>query len=202
MENNKDEKQSIDSGKRPQSSDGNLKTKRLGMVKSCEEICKAVALDWKARGITHQVAAETLGKTKAIIDTQISGNKRFSLKMAAEFAEAFGYSTNFLVWGRGELFPTMKKENVVSFEDSSMQLDLTDMASLVHICEYLLNLSNNQYAINAWNGIMSGDFQKYYTNMQRLENNSIFNGRSQFLVAKSIAEKVKHIMDTVGRFGL
>ena len=49
-------------------------------VYTAEEICKAIAADFKMRGLTHGAAAEMLGLCKQTVSNQISGKKKFSLK--------------------------------------------------------------------------------------------------------------------------
>ena len=68
-----------------------------------EKVCEAVSLDFKRRKITHEKAAKAIGKSKAVVDNQISGKKPFSKAMAELFAKAFGYNTQFLLYGEGEL---------------------------------------------------------------------------------------------------
>ena len=52
-------------------------------MKTPAEICESISLDLKARKITHKELAEMIGKSKAVVSTQISGKKSFSKEMAA-----------------------------------------------------------------------------------------------------------------------
>ena len=66
-------------------------------------ICKAIAVDFKVKGLTHETAAGQLGCSKQTVSNQISGKKKFSLKTAQKYAETFGYNLEFLLFGKGEL---------------------------------------------------------------------------------------------------
>ena len=66
-------------------------------------ICKAIAVDFKVKGLTHETAASQLGCSKQTVSNQISGKKKFSLKTAQRYAETFGYNLEFLLFGKGEL---------------------------------------------------------------------------------------------------
>ena len=58
-----------------------------------EEVNRAVSKDLKARGITQQQAADTIGKSRSMVANQLSSKKRFSKQLASLFYRAFGYST-------------------------------------------------------------------------------------------------------------
>ena len=66
-------------------------------------ICRAVASDFKLRGITHQQAAGMLGVEKRTVSNQISGKRPFGKKSAQKYAQVFGYEEPFLLYGIGEL---------------------------------------------------------------------------------------------------
>lgn len=77
-------------------------------VKNPAEICKAIAVDFKMRGLTHRTAGEMLGRTKQSVSNQISGKKTFSFKSAQRHAETFGYNVRFLLFGEGSLYEDIK----------------------------------------------------------------------------------------------
>lgn len=79
-------------------------------VKNPAEICKASAVDFKMRGLTHRTAGEMLGRTKQSVSNQISGKKTFSFKAAQRYAETFGYDVRFLLFGEGSLYEDIKPE--------------------------------------------------------------------------------------------
>ena len=41
-------------------------------------ICKAIAVDFKVKGLTHEMAASQLGCNKQTVSNQISGKNKFS----------------------------------------------------------------------------------------------------------------------------
>lgn len=72
-------------------------------VDSQAAICRAVASDFKLRGLTHQDAADMLGVEKRTVSNQISGKRPFGKKSAKRYAEVFGYEEPFLLYGEGDL---------------------------------------------------------------------------------------------------
>lgn len=69
-----------------------------------EDICRAIALDLKERGLTHEKAAMLLGKDNArSVSNQISGKRPFGKKSAALYARTFGYEMPYLLYGIGDL---------------------------------------------------------------------------------------------------
>lgn len=133
------------------------------------EICEAVALDFKRRKITHQKAGEMTGRTKATISNQVSGRKPFSKEMAESFSAAFGYSVDFLLYGRG---PLMKVEaeggDNVGLEDIKDGLDSGSALSLLEVCQYLLYLSGDKASIATWESLLNGDLHGYLEKAQEL----------------------------------
>ena len=66
-------------------------------------ICRAVARDFKERGITQVGAAKLLKIEPKSVANQISGNRPFSKKSAKLYADTFGYSEPYLLTGEGSL---------------------------------------------------------------------------------------------------
>lgn len=159
-------------------------------VKSTAEICKAVALDFKQRRITHQDAADAIGKSKAVVSNQISGKKAFSKRQAELFAKAFDYDVNFLLYGKGELRKQTVDDAVLNVNTSSEEIDKSELVMLVDILESLLHLAGDQDAIDAWNKLMSGSYDQYKDKVELLLARNKFNGRVPFLMGKIIAEKM------------
>ncbi len=159
-------------------------------VKTAAEICEAVALDFKQRRITHQDAADVLGKSKAVVSNQISGKKAFSKKQAELFAKAFDYNVNFLLYGTGELRKQGIDDAVLNVNASSDEVDKNELVMLVDLLESLLHLAGDQDAIDAWNKLMSGSYDQYKEKVELLLARNKYNGRVPFLMGKIIAEKM------------
>ncbi len=125
-----------------------MKSKKLDflmrkMVKAApadtEMICRAVAADFKLRGITHVEAAQKLGVVPRSVSNQISGKRPFGKKSAQKYAAAFGYDEPFLLYGTGKLrrddrvvtvgIPTVREDVVtISREEwDSIQRRLTKL---------------------------------------------------------------------------
>ena len=141
-------------------------------VYTAEEICKAIAADFKMRGLTHGAAAEMLGLCKQTVSNQISGKKKFSLKAAQRYADAFGYSIDFLLFGKGELrkggrmTPTGEIKPIATMSEDSV-LTLQKRLNLAH---RLFRVLNNPDALEAFEAAMSDDYAKYcnlYTKLHK-----------------------------------
>lgn len=84
-------------------------------------ICRAVANDFKTRGISHMEAATKLGVAPRSVSNQISGRRPFGKKSAKLYAKVFGYDEEFLLYGTGSLkngmnaptiFPSVRGDKV------------------------------------------------------------------------------------------
>lgn len=123
---------------------------------SPELICRAVASDFKLRGITHLDAARMLGVEKRTVSNQISGKRPFGKKSAQQYAQVFGYEEPFLLYGIGSL-----KKNAASqklyFSPSSDQSQET-IASLtdrIELLEKMVAMQNRQIVRMQSRGIMN-----------------------------------------------
>ena len=163
--------------------------------KSPKEICVAIALDFKRRKISHQEAAEQIGKTKASISNQISGKKPFSKGMAELFASAFNYNVDFLLYGKGDLLGIDAKD-FSKYTVSSIDADNLDASLLPHLIEAadsIIHLSNNELAIDTWNALIMGDFEGYKSKISDLSNDSPSRPIS-LVSAKILCTNIKKIL--------
>lgn len=137
-----------------------------------EEVCRAVSLDLKARGITQQKAADTIGKSRAIVSNLLSSKKRFSKQMAVLFNRAFGYNVGYLLYGEGSLKGQQILHDVVELPTSGAGLETTEdlfiLGTMVDIAEGILRVIGDKDAIRAWEGLKNGNFAVYSENMGRL----------------------------------
>ena len=119
-------------------------------VKDPAEICKAIAVDFKRRGLTHRTAGEMLGLSKQSVSNQISGKKPFSLKAAQRYADTLGYDIRFLLFGKGNLYPNIKPEVQKACSFSRKDPSPVDLRVHSKIARLLLRLLNNRDAIEAY----------------------------------------------------
>lgn len=105
---------------------------------SPEFICRAVASDFKLRGITHLDAAKMLGVEKRTVSNQISGKRPFGKKSAQQYARVFGYEEPYLLYGLGSL----KKEQPSQLPSDGIAA-LTDRITLL---EQMVAKQNEQIA--------------------------------------------------------
>ena len=73
---------------------------------------------------------------------------------------------------------------------TSENVDKTELVILVDLLESLLHLAGNQDAIDAWNRLMDGNYDKYKEKVEILLTQNKYNGRVPFILGKLIAEKM------------
>ena len=105
-------------------------------------ICKAIAVDFKVKGLTHETAASQLGCSKQTVSNQISGKKKFSLKTAQRYTETFGYNLEFLLFGKGELNGTQPLNSVVDVEQKTSEVEpsVAELKKQVRLKQCLVEL--------------------------------------------------------------
>jgi plasmid maintenance system antidote protein VapI len=133
-------------------------------------ICKAIAVDFKVKGLTHETAASQLGCSKQTVSNQISGKKKFSLKTAQRYDETFGYNLEFLLFGKGELNETQPLNSVVDVEQKTSEVEPTvaELKKQVRLARRLFRIMNNPDAIAAYEAVMSGDDKTYVSLFKKL----------------------------------
>lgn len=159
--------------------------------KTTVEICEAIALDFKARKITHQQAGDSIGKSKAVISNQISGKKPFSKSMAILFSRAFGYNIRFLLYGEGELCGDVVRDVVeVPITEGPITEDVVLFASLIDVAEGILRVVGDQDALDAWYAINNGDYDNFLSSMKALCQ---AHRKAKYIpiAARFICEKIK-----------
>ena len=148
------------------------------------EICKAVSSDFKKRRITHQKAAEMVGSTKQTITNQLSGKKRFSVNMADKFSSAFGYDTDFLLYGHGDLYREGRgvilsngrnNNSIPNLYYIGYQDEPFKYSRQFRVAERIIEILNNKVAIKAFHAYMSDDFDEYEELISILENDYAYN---------------------------
>ncbi len=68
-----------------------------------DKVVPAIKADLKRLGLTYKDAALRLGTTKQVVANRLSGKRPFTKKTARKWAETFGYSMEFLLFGWGKL---------------------------------------------------------------------------------------------------
>lgn len=139
---------------------------------SPEEVCRAVASDLRARGITHEEVGATIGKSRSLVSNALSSKKGFSKQMANLLSRAYGYNIGYLLYGEGELKNSQILHDIVSAPsagtNSSASEEITMLAALVNCAEGILNVINDQNATDAWMALTHGDFNGYSHAMEKL----------------------------------
>lgn len=98
-----------------------------------KEICAAVRGYLSAHKITMAMVAERLGVSSSAVTNQLAGRK-FTAKMAERYAELFGFSERYLLFGEGSLLGETPKEDSkdVSALIQIVKSQQDTIAALVH----------------------------------------------------------------------
>ena len=74
--------------------------------KTPQEVSRAVKADWASKGISITAAAARIGSQQASLSAVLARATYIGANIANRLSDAFGYDTNFLLTGRGQLFGT------------------------------------------------------------------------------------------------
>ena len=145
--------------------------RNMSDVCTAAEICQAIAADFKMRGLTHETAAEKLETTKQTVSNQISGKKKFSVKTAQKYSEAFGYSLEFLLFGKGNLYAPGRGVAITrpgQLPELYMDTSVMNEGRKVRTAVRILEILNNQTAIAAYQAALEDDAERYNELYDRL----------------------------------
>lgn len=169
-----------------------------------EEVNRAVSKDLKARGITQQQVADKIGKSRSMVANQLSSKKRFSKQMAALFANAYGYSSQYLLYGEGSMMSELYQRerriihDVVSIPTPDVVKgdldDTTIFACLLDVAEGILRVIGDEDALEAWLQVKRGCFTGYLDSMKKLSNRHRGYSYSPIL-AKIACDRIKYTID-------
>lgn len=128
-----------------------------------QEVCKEISADLKSRRITQKAAAELLGTTKQTIANQLSGKKRFSANMAQKFHEKLGYSIEFILYGRGEMYAPGRliwHPRPGTFPELLGRVDdpILKHSQIMRTCKHILEIINDKVAIECFDKAFEGDW--------------------------------------------
>lgn len=154
-----------------------VKTKHIIMnsptVLSPESVCKAVSLDLRSQGITHEAAGKAIGKTRVAVSNILYRRKYFSKKMAELFSSEFGYNVDFLMHGKGELIS--EEENDLNSKALVWSDDPSFLSSALDILEALLRVSGNKELILAWSSYKNRDYDCFLNHLHNAEKMTNIN---------------------------
>ena len=161
-------------------------------------ICKAIAVDFKVKGLTHETAAGQLGCSKQTVSNQISGKKKFSLKTAQKYAETFGYNLEFLLFGKGEL--NGSSSGLISVDEVPSVRDSDECSTSISVKQLkqirnLLRVLNNNDACNAFDAVLAGDEGKYKTLYEKLRRD--FGWELGLVADQEYLDKIRRVLSDV-----
>lgn len=80
-------------------------------INRVDTIAHAIFQDWKRQGLTYEEAAKRLGyKTRQSLYNLFSKKEYLGPKQAKRFRETFGYNTEFLMFGTGQLIDVTEND--------------------------------------------------------------------------------------------
>ena len=161
-------------------------------------ICKAIAVDFKVKGLTHETAASQLGCGKQTVSNQISGKKKFSLKSAQKYAETFGYNLEFLLFGKGELngCPTnVNSKDVATTVPVRNEVSASISVKQLKQIRNLLRVLNNNDACNAFDAVLAGDDGKYKTLYEKLRRD--FGWELGLVADQEYLDKIRRVLSDI-----
>ena len=154
-----------------------------------EEIILAISQDFRANRITQEEAARRLGKSRTAVSNLLSRKSRLSTDNAELFADTFGYSKDFLLFGKGTLYgPAEDQKNTKRLESDPLMMYLYLM-----VLEDVLNVANNESAIKAWGYFKQGDYDNFAHYLGLAESETGAEFRVPLPVAHTVCEKMKEI---------
>ena len=161
-------------------------------------ICKAIAVDFKVKGLTHETAAGKLGCSKQTVSNQISGKKKFSLKTAQKYAEVFGYNLDFLLFGKGELnacLTNVNSKDVATTVPVRNEVSASISVKQLKQIRNLLRVLNNNDACNAFDAVLAGDEGKYKTLYEKLRRD--FGWELGLVADQEYLDKIRRVLSDV-----
>ena len=161
-------------------------------------ICKAIAVDFKVKGLTHETAAGQLGCGKQTVSNQISGKKKFSLKTAQKYAETFGYNLEFLLFGKGEL--NGSSSGLISADEAPSVRESDECSASISVKQLnqiqdLLRVLNNNDACNAFEAVLNGDERKYLSLYNKLRRD--FGWELGLVADQEFLDKIRRVLSDV-----
>ena len=161
-------------------------------------ICKAIAVDFKVKGLTHETAAGKLGCSKQTVSNQISGKKKFSLKTAQKYAEVFGYNLDFLLFGKGELnacLTNVNSKDVATTVPVRNEVSASISVKQLKQIRNLLRVLNNNDACNAFEAVLNGDERKYLSLYNKLRRD--FGWELGLVADQEFLDKIRRVLSDV-----
>lgn len=140
---------------------------------SVQDICSALKQDFKARRMTYADVAEKIGTSAQVINNQMQGKKQFSKNLVQKLADKFGYSTDFLLFGSGNLYAEGHGFVDTSEIPPSFNGNLAPVfqqSAAIKAAKRLLDILNNKIAIAAFDAALNDDNDEYDTLLRRLKD--------------------------------
>ena len=117
-----------------------------------EDVCLAIAADFKKNRISYEEAAKKLGQSVQTVYNRISSKRYFSPAIAERWANAFGFDKLFLMTGDGRLYRTSEK----TIDDFFDNIEVMVMA-----VDYLLSKTNDADVEIMWHDMLSGNYKEF-----------------------------------------
>ncbi len=125
-----------------------------------EDVCLAVAADFKRNKISYDVAAKKLGQSVQTVYNRIASKKYFPVSVAKRWSEVFGFNMMFLMTGEGGL-----RHNTKSMYDYFDNLEV-----LVLSVDYLMSFVEDKDVKTMWISMLESDFNSFREAEARLKD--------------------------------
>lgn len=124
-----------------------------------EDVCLAVAADFKRNKMSYEEVAKKLGQSVQTVYNRISSKKYFPESVAIRWAKVFGFNRMFLMTGEGNL------RNV-----SRSMYDFLDNIEILVMCmDYLMSLVEDEDIKSMWIAMLMSDFNAFREAETRLK---------------------------------
>jgi len=128
------------------------------------DICAAVSIELKRRGLSYTQAANKLGISLAAVSNQLSGNKPFGRLAAEKWHLTFGFNTEFLMFGAGAIVDDCSPETSSNVADSLttnylFTLDRPGYKPLIRNLINIIQAGGNYFATEAFDCMLRGEPQ-------------------------------------------
>lgn len=123
-----------------------------------EDVCLAIAADFKMKKISYEEAAKKLGQSVQTVYNRISSKRYFSLKTAQRWAKTFGFDMTFLMTGEGQLY--LRRDNSIG-SDNSIYSYYSKTEVLIMVADYLFSKTEDKEIKEMWVALLHGDFESF-----------------------------------------
>lgn len=165
-------------------------------TKTPEEVALAVSQDLRSHRITHEEVGRRIGKSRTAVSNLLSRKGRFSRATAELFANEFGYSTDFLLFGKGELYKPDTPVLVKSPDSDKWNPDPIVLMLMVDVFDAIIHATKNMNARKAADMFLLGEYDRFreYLDLVTAESGESFKMPDSLV--RLVCERARDIRHT------